>query len=358
MAFDSTVVPDVSQAPTPRRDGSGRRPRSPWSAAALIGAWLIFSIACGLVLWFGRSPFDLGNGAYDWFGDLQSFFAAVYSTQNYQVLIAMLAVGLLLERLVPARRQGVPNGPVNILLGALMLFFQSALVPLPAFIGASIANAVGGDYRLDLAFDTGNSVLLAIAAVLLSSVFVDFFFYWFHRFQHSNRILWQEHIIHHSDTALNVTTTQRAHFFEFFLTPIAVGVPMTLLFDLPPANLVIITLIPAAWAYFVHINVPLGFGRLWWLITSPQYHRIHHSIEPEHRDKNFALFFPLLDVVFGSAYAPRPGEYPPTGVDGVEVSTLASTFTFPFVSWYRMATGATGNGEDVASAPTRSENIP
>jgi sterol desaturase/sphingolipid hydroxylase (fatty acid hydroxylase superfamily) len=317
---------------------------------------VIFTIGCGLVLWLGRSPRDFIKGAYDWFGDLQEFFVAVYSTQNFQVLFAMLAIGLVLERLIPARRERVPNGMLNVALGSLMLFFQSALVPLPAFIGASLANAIGGDYRLNLAFDTGDSVLLGLAAVLISSFFVDFFFYWFHRLQHVNRILWQEHAVHHSDMSLNVTTTQRAHFLEFFLTPIVVGVPMTLLFDLPPANLVIITLIPAAWAYFVHINIPLGFGRLWWLITSPQFHRIHHSIEPAHIDKNFCLFFPLLDVVFGTAYVPRPGEYPATGVKDVDVSTLVGAFTFPFISWYRMAIGAAPkNGGNAVAEPTPAE---
>jgi len=147
-------------------------------------------------------------------------------------------------------------------------------------------------------------------------------------------------MIHHSDAALNVTTTQRAHFIEFFLTMMAVGLPMSLLFDLPPADIVIFSVIPAAWAYFVHMNIAFGLGPLWWLFGTPQYHRIHHSIEPRHRDKNFALFFPILDVVFGTAYAPRRGEYPATGIEGVEVSTLADTFTFPFVGWYRMATGA------------------
>ena len=126
------------------------------------------------------------------------------------------------------------------------------------------------------------------------------------------------------------------------MTPIAVGVPMTILFDLPPTNYVIITLIPVAWVYFVHMNLPVGFGRLWWLVTSPQYHRIHHSIEREHRDKNFAVWFPIWDVLFGTAYVPKPDEYPETGVEDVEVSSLAGAFLLPFVGWYRMASLAFG----------------
>jgi len=346
--------------PTVRRRLFDGARRLPWTAATLAAIWTLFTLACGFALWFGRSPLDLVSGANDWLADFVNFYYAVYSTLNFQVLIAMLAVGLILERLLPARRAEVSNGTINLPLNILMLFFQSAIVPLPAYIGMTLADAVGGDYRLHLSFDTENSILLACAAVLISSVLVDFFFYWFHRLQHANAILWQEHAVHHSDPALNVTTTQRAHFLEFFLTPIAVGVPMTLLFDLPPANYVIITLIPAAWAYFVHMNIRLGFGRLWWLVTSPQFHRIHHSIEPAHRDKNFVLFFPLLDVVFGTAYVPRRGEYPPTGVEGVEVATVASAFAFPFVRWYQMVSGALRdrNSAQVAAKPAVARDRP
>jgi sterol desaturase/sphingolipid hydroxylase (fatty acid hydroxylase superfamily) len=346
MAFDPvtvTEVPPQSAAAPPRSLGS-LRAHTYWRTAAVVGTWLIFTLACSLVLWFGRSPRDLVLAGYDWVGDLLQFLAMVYGTWDFQVLIAMLAIGLALERFIPARRQGVPNGVVNVALGCLMLLFQSAFMPLPGLVGAAVANTIGGAYRLNLGFDTASSLLLAAAAVLMSSILVDFFFYWCHRLQHKSRILWQEHIVHHSDVALNVTTTQRAHFFEFILTPIAVGVPINLLFDLPPPNFVIITLIPVAWAYFVHINIPLGYGRLWWLLTSPQWHRIHHSIEAEHRDKNFALFFPLLDVMFRTAHVPRRGEFPPTGVEGIDVSTLSDAFLFPFVGWYRMATGTADRG--------------
>jgi sterol desaturase/sphingolipid hydroxylase (fatty acid hydroxylase superfamily) len=338
MASDPVIAIGMAReaaAEAPRRRFGGSA-RWPWTAVALALLWSLLTIACGYWLWFERSPRSLVTGANDWLGDFVNFSVAVYSTLNFQVLIVMLAAGVILERLLPARPGQGSNGAINVPLGGLMLFFQSAIVPLPAYIGMALGQSLGSEYRLHVDFNTGDSVLLALAAMLMGSVFVDFFFYWFHRFQHTSRILWQEHIVHHSDTALNVTSTQRAHFFEFLLTPIAVGVPMTMFFDLPPANYVIITLIPVAWVYFVHMNIRVGFGRVWWLVTSPQYHRIHHSIKPEHRDKNFALFFPFLDIVFRTAHRPRRGEFPPTGVEGVEVSTLAGAFMLPFVRWYRM----------------------
>ena len=80
----------------------------------------------------------------------------------------------------------------------------------------------------------------------------------------------------------------------------------------------------------MHANVRVGFGRFWWLLSSPQYHRIHHSIRGEHRNKNFAVWFPLYDVMFGTAWRPRPGEFPETGIDGIEVSNMSDAFMLPF----------------------------
>ena len=39
-----------------------------------------------------------------------------------------------------------------------------------------------------------------------------------------------------------------------------------------------------------------------YLIVSPGAHTIHHSMEIEHRDKNFAFMFPIIDHIFGTYY--------------------------------------------------------
>jgi hypothetical protein len=39
-----------------------------------------------------------------------------------------------------------------------------------------------------------------------------------------------------------------------------------------------------------------------WVIVSPQYHQIHHSMDEEHRDLNFSVC-PIWDHLFGTWYA-------------------------------------------------------
>ena len=62
--------------------------------------------------------------------------------------------------------------------------------------------------------------------------------------------------------------------------------------------------------------------------------------EPQHRGKNFAVWFPFYDVMFGTAHRPKRGEYPQTGVAGVEVGTLSAAVMLPFARWWQMAKSA------------------
>ena len=90
------------------------------------------------------------------------------------------------------------------------------------------------------------------------------------------------------------------------------------------------------WGFVTHANLRLGFGPLTPLIAGPQLHRIHHSALPEHRDRNFSMLFPIIDIVFGTYYRPRPDEYPPTGTAGDKVNDLRGATVQPFVAWWHM----------------------
>jgi sterol desaturase/sphingolipid hydroxylase (fatty acid hydroxylase superfamily) len=319
------------------------RGRLPWGTALLVVGFLV---AVGLLSMF---PFVDQAGdesrfadTIDWLGRLKDFTADVYQSGDFQMLIAMLAIGLALERIIPACRPAESSTLFNIPYSAMMLLFSGAIAPLQVFVSETLVGWVGWRNIFDLRIAAKDSIALSFAAMLLGALIIDFFFYWFHRLQHTSKLLWQVHLLHHTDTALSVATTQRVHFLEHVVSPVFITAPIMILFNLSDDVIVLVAILPAVWSYCVHMNIRIGFGRFWWLISSPQYHRIHHSIELQHRNRNFAVWFPIWDILFGSAFAPRPGEYPETGVDGVEVSRLPEAFALPFVGWRRMAVSAFG----------------
>ena len=269
------------------------------------------------------------------FNGLGTFLITVYRTQDFQVLVGILFAGCAVEAIIPGIQQRASSRSFNVPYGFLMLLFDSAVAPFPIFLADTIGNRFKWPVLFDLSFSTQGSIARSCAAVLISTIIIDFFQYWFHRLQHG-RLLWPQHTVHHSDLSLDVTTTQRAHFLDHLFLPIAMTLPMALLFDLPASQIIVLSLLPYLWPYFIHANIRLGFGRAWWLLTSPQYHRIHHSIESKHRDRNFALWIPLWDVLFGTAYAPCADEFPATGVANVKISTIDGAFMYPMKRWYTM----------------------
>lgn len=179
-----------------------------------------------------------------------------------------------------------------------------------------------------------NSWWQYISFSLLYFLVTDFFYYWFHRWQHTTSFLWEQHKFHHSEKSLNVTSTRKVHWLEDPLLLIFLGIPMGILFQFDGLAIGILTLIEILWLQFIHMNLRLELGKFSSVITAPQYHRIHHSFQSEHLDKNFAAFFPLWDIVFGTYCHPGKNEFPPTGIlTGETYNNLWLASVLPFKEW-------------------------
>lgn len=173
-----------------------------------------------------------------------------------------------------------------------------------------------------------------IFAALLYFLITDFFYYWFHRWQHTTSFLWEQHKFHHSEKSLNVTSARRVHWLEDPLLLLFLSIPMGLLFQFDSLEIGILAFIELLWLQFIHMNLRLELGWFSRIITAPQYHRIHHSFQPEHIDKNFAAFFPLWDMTFGTYYHPRKNEFPPTGLStGENYNNLWLASILPLREW-------------------------
>jgi sterol desaturase/sphingolipid hydroxylase (fatty acid hydroxylase superfamily) len=162
-------------------------------------------------------------------------------------------------------------------------------------------------------------ILFALSIALLSSVAGDFFYYWFHRWEHASRWGWPMHQLHHEDEHVNATTAFKFHWIDGAALHAVQVLPAIFL----PSPFVTIPLLyfgRFVRVTFEHLAIPLHLGPFSWLFTNPANHRIHHSTLPEHVNKNFAAVWPFWDVIFGTYAAPKHGEYPPTGLYSGKVS--------------------------------------
>jgi sterol desaturase/sphingolipid hydroxylase (fatty acid hydroxylase superfamily) len=164
--------------------------------------------------------------------------------------------------------------------------------------------------NIDVSGWTGTAV-----AVVLSLIFSDFLNYWNHRFEH--RFLWRIHRLHHCQTALNAANSY-AHFTERGLRDLLFILPLSLIsFRFPVTPFVIIALREMLELY-IHSPIDIHFGSLRLIFVDNRFHRIHHSLESAHFDKNFGILFSIWDRIFGTVHNPAPNEWPSTGVAGLE----------------------------------------
>ena len=155
-----------------------------------------------------------------------------------------------------------------------------------------------------------NPFVWAFAMVFI----VDGFFYVYHRLQHRSALLWHIHKLHHTEPAMNITTSRRTHCLERPAQFVVLVLPALWLLGSHPDGLEYAAYAGTFFLFFAHLNIRLPLGPLTPVIVGPQLHRLHHSAEPAHHDSNFAQVFPLFDILGGTYRRPGIGEYPTTGL--------------------------------------------
>jgi sterol desaturase/sphingolipid hydroxylase (fatty acid hydroxylase superfamily) len=199
--------------------------------------------------------------------------------------------------------------------------------------------------------DTKGVVSLA-GAVMIATLIIDFFFYWYHRSLHASNILWQHHKMHHMDPEFDAMTGPRQNWLENFLSVFFILVPMAVLFKLDGLDTLDLGLLGGlvvgllrSITFINHTNLRLQFSKASVLFISPQTHRIHHSYLPHHQNKNFAAFFPIWDILFGTYYHPARDEFPLTGVKGEkEIESVWEAQIFAPREWWKLFCARRSNG--------------
>jgi sterol desaturase/sphingolipid hydroxylase (fatty acid hydroxylase superfamily) len=254
------------------------------------------------------------------FYDLQ---AAVALSATCLLSLVLIGCGLMLERIRPVC--GLPGRAAvfNAFYMIASAFIQGAISPLVLAGTAIVVRTLGGGLVV-----LPSEGLGVIPAALVYVVTIDLLEYLFHRAQHAIPALWAMHSLHHSDRAMNVSTTSRHFWLELAIKSVTIYLVASLLFAASPVIVLIYTAV-SYYHFFPHMNLRVGFGRFI-LLNSPQYHRIHHSSQPLHRNKNFAGLFPVFDVLGGTHYVPAADEYPATGLDDGDCpANLAEAIAWP-----------------------------
>lgn len=196
-----------------------------------------------------------------------------------------------------------------------------ALVPFAYYSGIAIQDLTKGHGAV------GAQAYWAQAIQII--VLTDFMRYWVHRLFHGGW-LWKVHAVHHSSQQMDWLASVRVHPLND-LVPAVLTVPPLVIAGYAPAAVAAVLPFLTLFAIGLHANLNWDFGPFRYVIASPAFHRWHHTMEDEGRDKNFAGLFPIWDLMFGTFYMPR-GETPERfGVSDPVPGNIFGQLIYPFV---------------------------
>lgn len=157
-------------------------------------------------------------------------------------------------------------------------------------------------------------------SLVLYLVVFDFVDYWIHRAQHVSSRWWALHAVHHSQRQMTLWSDNRNHLLDDVIRSLIIAVVARAI-GVPPEQFVAVVAVTLLIESLSHANTRLRLGGLVErLLVSPRFHRVHHAIGIGHESHgpgslggcNFAVLFPIWDMVFGTADFSSPIE--PTGI--------------------------------------------
>jgi exosortase len=218
-----------------------------------------------------------------------------FDSLNSGVFLGLGLLLLLLERL--PRRRG-RRAPVAVRwLSNLGLMISAGMVGTWLFPD-SLVHAAG---QLESGLLRGLQLPLWLEIVVVF-LLLDCWRYWEHRLLHEVPLLWRAHLVHHSDTAVDVTTAQRHHPLEVMLTTL-LAVLLVFGLGISPLALAVYYLVAMAASLYTHTNlqlpIPLDRRLRRWLVT-PSVHAVHHSARQPETDSNYGAVLSIWDRLFGT----------------------------------------------------------
>lgn len=283
--------------------------------------------------WFADSIGSVQGWLYEQLVQPLLFAAGLinYSDQAYDALewvvigaleVALMAVVLsLLERRWPVEpltdRRAVRTDILYTLLhrlGAVPLIAFALLTP--AFDAMEGVLRLDGFSRINVDQIWPGVTDLPWVSFLIYLVLLDFVDYWMHRAQHRFNGWWALHAVHHSQRQMTFWSDDRNHLLDDLLRD-AILATCAVVVGVAPEQFVMLTVASRVLQSVQHGNLRWRWGGVAErLLVSPSYHRLHHAIGFGHdgaaRGCNFAVLFPVWDLVFGTADFRRG--FVPTGI--------------------------------------------
>ncbi len=227
-----------------------------------------------------------------------SFFEAMPAWQKLGWIVVCMSANLIVESLRPLFRGGFRSWKHT---RTNLTFLATTMVINVAFGAAAVGlfewtAATGFGLMHWVAMPLWLQLLVTVMALDLIAQ------YTVHYLLHNWKWMWRLHMVHHSDTHVDVTTGTRHHPIDFICreTFALIGVIVT---GAPVAFYGFYRIVTVFFTYWNHSNaaLPLGLDKaLSWIVVTPNLHKFHHHHEVPWTDRNYGNVLSIWDRLFGT----------------------------------------------------------
>jgi len=217
----------------------------------------------------------------------------VFDTYGTPILISIFIILFVLESLFQLRKR-VQSRWKRIVINVIVSIPAFALLKI-VFIPAMVFLAYKSQewhFGLNYIFTAPEWLKMGVTFLLL-----DYSNYVWHILLHKLPILWRFHLVHHTDSDLDITTAFRFHFGEMIGSVLYRGVAIILV-GASPLSVLIYEIVFEAATQFHHSNtrIPFRVERILnFLIVTPRMHGVHHSIVRAETDSDYSIVFSFWD---------------------------------------------------------------
>ena len=140
---------------------------------------------------------------------------------------------------------------------------------------------------------------LNLVTIISCILLADFAYYWDHRLMHRIGLGWATHTVHHSSPHFNMSVAYRFGPLDAII-PILFSIPLVML-GFNPWLLLAAELFVQSYQAILHTEI---IGKLpkpiEYVFNTPSHHRVHHGVNRQYWDKNYAGIFIIWDRLFGT----------------------------------------------------------
>ncbi|MEO9964720.1 MAG: sterol desaturase family protein [Reichenbachiella sp.] len=229
---------------------------------------------------------------------LIDFFTHVPMWFRASLLIGGLMFFWVLEGIIPLYKfqyKKVRHAGINLFLTLTTVLIGFGMAALLLLASDTVAN---NKFGLLYLIDMPLWAQVVVGVFLLDLIGA----YLIHLVEHKVKWMWKFHLVHHSDTHIDVTSGLRHHpgetIFRMLFTIMAV-----IIIGAPMGTIMLYQSLSVLFAHLTHVNSSV-FGKLdkpiSYLLVTPNMHKVHHHFTQPWTDTNFGNIFSIWDRFFGT----------------------------------------------------------